>query len=49
MVSRTDGADLPVGLHGVPAMRIGDTLYLLGGSDVVGGIDDAGRVLISGW
>jgi N-acetylneuraminic acid mutarotase len=44
--SWADGPDLPIGLHGVPAVGLENTLYLLGGSDAAGGIDNRGRVLI---
>jgi N-acetylneuraminic acid mutarotase len=36
---------MPVPLHGLPAVGIEDTLYLVGGSDQAGGIVNHGRVL----
>jgi N-acetylneuraminic acid mutarotase len=45
--SWTAGPDLPVGLHGVPAAAVNSELYILGGSDRAGSIDNKGRVLIS--
>ncbi|HJW89281.1 MAG TPA: hypothetical protein VJ436_01430, partial [Anaerolineales bacterium] len=41
----TPGPPLPVGLHGVPAVGLGQRLFVLGGSDRAGGIQNAGRVL----
>jgi hypothetical protein len=43
-----DGPDLPVGVHGLPGVGVEEVLYLLGGSDAAGGIDNAGRVLTGG-
>jgi beta-N-acetylhexosaminidase len=40
-----NGPALPVGLHGLPAAAVDGRLYLLGGSDRAGGIDNHGRVL----
>jgi N-acetylneuraminic acid mutarotase len=42
----TAGPDLPVGLHGMPMIAYEDTLYVIGGSDWAGMIDNHGRVLI---
>jgi N-acetylneuraminic acid mutarotase len=42
----TAGPDLPVGLHGMPMVAYEDTLYVIGGSDWAGMIDNHGRVLI---
>ena len=37
--------DLPVPLHGVPAVSSGSSIYLLGGSDKAGAIQNTGRTL----
>jgi hypothetical protein len=37
---------LPVPLHGVPAAGLDGVLYVLGGSDRAGAIDNHGRVLM---
>jgi hypothetical protein len=36
---------LPVPLHGVPAVGLDGRVYMLGGSDRAGAIENAGRVL----
>jgi N-acetylneuraminic acid mutarotase len=38
--------DLPVPLHGVPVAAVGDTLYVIGGAERAGSIDNNGRLLI---
>jgi N-acetylneuraminic acid mutarotase len=40
------GPDLPVGLHGMPMVAYGGALYVIGGSDWAGMIDNHGRVLV---
>ena len=42
----TAGPNLPVGLHGMPMIAYEDTLYVIGGSDWAGMIDNHGRVLV---
>ncbi len=37
--------DLPAGIHGMPVAGYDGTVYVLGGSDRAGGIDNRGRVL----
>ena len=37
---------LPVPLHGVPAVSLDGVLYVLGGSDRAGAIENRGRVLV---
>jgi N-acetylneuraminic acid mutarotase len=37
---------LPVGIHGNPVANIGNSLFVLGGSDRAAGIDNRGRVLV---
>jgi hypothetical protein len=39
------GLALPVPLHGVPAVSLDGRVYVLGGSDRAGSIDNHGRVL----
>jgi len=41
-----DATPMPVGLHGIPMASVGGKIYILGGSDLGGGIDNRGRVLI---
>ena len=36
--------DLPLGLHGVPAVNVNDVIYLLGGADRAGAISNQGLV-----
>ncbi len=41
--------DLPLALHGVPLAIIGADLYVLGGSEAAGGIENRGRVFRASW
>ena len=38
-------ADLPAGIHGIPAAGYEGTAFVTGGSDRAGGMDNQGRVL----
>jgi hypothetical protein len=38
------GPDLPLSLHGVPAVNVDDFLYVLGGADRAGAISNQGLV-----
>jgi hypothetical protein len=40
------GPAMPYVLHGVPAATVGDTLYVVGGSDVAASAINSGRLLI---
>jgi len=40
----TAGPELPLGLHGVPAVSTGGVLYVIGGSDRPGAISNQGLV-----
>ena len=41
----TLGPDLPFPVHGVPLVAAGNALYLIGGSDQAGAIENSGRVM----
>ena len=36
--------DLPLGLHGVPAVQVDDVIYVVGGADRAGAISNQGLV-----
>jgi len=38
------GSDLPLALHGVPAVNVDGTIYVLGGADRAGAISNPGLV-----
>jgi hypothetical protein len=38
------GPDLPLGLHGVPAVNVDGVIYILGGADRAGAISNQGLV-----
>jgi N-acetylneuraminic acid mutarotase len=38
------GPELPLGLHGVPAVNVNGTIYVLGGADRPGAISNQGLV-----
>jgi N-acetylneuraminic acid mutarotase len=41
-----DATPMPVGLHGIPMASVSGKVYILGGSEAGGGINNQGRVLI---
>jgi hypothetical protein len=43
--SWTPGPPLPVGIHGLAGFTYNDAIYLIGGSDVAGAVENYGRVL----
>ncbi len=43
--SWTEGEPLPVGLYGMPAVTVEERIFVWGGSDAAGSIDNVGRVL----
>jgi N-acetylneuraminic acid mutarotase len=43
--SWSDGVPMPVGLHGVPAVEIDGTIFVVGGSELANGVENHGYLL----